>query len=123
MYRIPFVLTAVLVPTPLVSQRLAPVPAYAISSPMVSPQGSRLQHLRPDSAIAIPRTYWLEGGVIGAVTVGVLGTLWFRGMSDSRPGLGATVGIGALCGAVGFTPGALIGGLFRKSSKAHPHFP
>jgi hypothetical protein len=123
MYRILFVLTAVLVPTPLVSQRLAPVPAYAISSPLVSPQGSRLHRLRTDSAIAMPRTYWLEGGAIGAVTVGVLGTLWFRGMSESRPGLGATVAVGALCSAVGFAPGALIGGQFRKSSKARPHAP
>ena len=123
MYRILFVLTAVLGPTPLVGQRLAPVPAYATSSLMVSPQASRWHRLRPDSAIAIPRTYWLEGGVIGAVTVGVLGTLWFRGMSESRPGLGATVAVGALCSAVGFAPGALIGGQFRKSSQARPHSP
>jgi len=123
MYRILVVLPAVLVPTPLVSQRLAPVPAYATSSLMVSPQGSRLHSLRTDGAIAIPRTYWLEGGVIGAVTVGVLGTLWFRGMSESRPGLGATLAVGALCGAVGFAPGTLIGGQFRKSSKARPHSP
>jgi len=116
MYRILLVLTAVFVPTPLVSQRLAPVPAYATSSLMVSPQGSRLHRLRTDSAIAIPRTYWLEGGVIGAVTVGVLGTLWFRGMSESRPGLGATVAVAALCSVVGFAPGTLIGGQFRKSS-------
>src|SRR5712671_4892684 len=102
MSRILFVLAAVLVPSPLVSQRLAPVPAYAISSPLRSPQWSRLHRFRADSAIGIPRTYWLEGGVIGAVTVGVLGTLLFRGMSDSRPGLGATVAVGALCGAAGF---------------------
>ena len=121
MYRILVVLPAVLVPTPLVSQRLAPVPAYATSSLMVSPQGSRLHRVRTDTAIAYPRTFWLEGGVIGAVTVGVLGTLWFRGMSESRPGLGATLAVGALCGAVGFAPGALIGGQFRKSSKAPPH--
>ncbi len=123
MYRILFVLTAVLVPTPLVGQRLAPVPVYATSSVVVSPQGSALHRLRTDSAIVIPRTYWLEGGVIGAVTVGVLGTLWFRGISDSRPGLGSTVAVGALCGAAGFAPGALIGGQFRKSSKARPHSP
>ena len=123
MYRLLFVLTAVLVPAPLVSQRLAPVPAYAAYSPMGSLQGSRFDRLRTDSAIVIPRTYWLEGGVIGAVTVGVLGTLWFRGMSDSRPGLGATVAVGALCGAAGFAPGALIGGQFRKSSRARPHSP
>jgi len=120
MYRILFMLTAVLVPSLLVGQRLAPVPAYGTSSLIVSPQRSGLHRIRIDSAIAIPRTYWLEGGVLSAVTVGVLGTLWFRGMSDSRPGLGSTVAVGALCGAVGFAPGALIGGQFRKHSKARP---
>jgi hypothetical protein len=109
MYRILFALTVVLVPTPLVSQRLAPIPAYV--------QESRSDRFRVDSAIAIPRTYWLEGGAIGAVTVGVLGTLWFRGMSESHPGFGATVAVSALCAAAGFAPGALIGGQFRKSSR------
>jgi hypothetical protein len=121
MHRILFVLTALLVPTPLVGQRLAPIPAYATSSGMVSPQGSGLHRFRTESVIAIPHTYWLEGGLIGAATVGVFGTLWFRGMSESRPGLGATVAVGALCGAVGFAPGALIGGQFRKGSKERPH--
>jgi hypothetical protein len=116
MYRILFALTVVLVPTPLVSQRLAPV-AYATASPVAFLQQSRSDGFRVDSAIAIPRTYWLEGGAIGALTVGVLGTLWFRGMSESHPGFGATVAVSALCAAAGFAPGALIGGQFRKSSR------
>ena len=62
--------------------------------------------------------YWLEGGVIGAATVGVLGTLWFRGMSDTRPGLGSTILVAALCSAAGFGPGSLIGGQFRKHARA-----
>ena len=112
MYRL-LLLAALLVATPLAGQRLPPVPTYAASS-MPSPYASRIDRFRPDSVIAIPRTYWLEGGVVGAVTTGVLGTLWFRGMSDSPPGWGATLGIGTLCAAVGFAPGALIGGQFRK---------
>ena len=66
-----------------------------------------------------PRTYWFEGGVIGAITGGVLGTLWFRGMSESRHSFGSTVAVGMLCGAVAFVPGALIGGQFRKTARAH----
>jgi hypothetical protein len=121
MYRI-FLFTALLVPTPLAGQRIPPIPAFAASS-VLSPHASRFDRFHPDSVIAIPRTYWLEGGLLGAVATGVLGTLWFRGMSDSRPGWGATIGVGTLCAAVGFAPGALIGGQFRKPSRARPHSP
>jgi len=119
MYRILFAGAALLVPTSLVSQRLTPVPAYATSSMMTGPLAPRFHDALADSVIAIPRTYWLEGAAIGAITVGVLGTLWFRGMSESRHSLGSTVAVGVLCGAVGFAPGALIGGQFRKSTRAH----
>src|SRR4029077_15516270 len=51
MYRILFVLTALLVPTPLVGQRLAPVPSYGPFSLVVSPRASGLGRLRTDSAI------------------------------------------------------------------------
>lgn len=112
-------IAALLVPTSLVSQRLAPLPraemvAYATISLGSAPHYDRSL---ADSAMAIPRTYWLEGGVVGAITVGVLGTLWFQGMSDSRHSLGSTVAVGALCGAVGFAPGALIGGQFHKTAR------
>jgi hypothetical protein len=119
MYRLLFAGAALLVPTSLVSQRLTPVPAYATSSMMTGPLAPRFHGALADSVIAIPRTYWLEGGAIGAITVGVLGTLWFRGMSESRHSLGSTVAVGVLCGALGFAPGALIGGQFRKSTRAH----
>jgi hypothetical protein len=109
MFRILLVIAALPVPSSLVGQRLASLPAHR----------SALHYDRSlaDSAMALPRTYWLEGGVVGAVTVGVLGTVWFRGASDSRPSLGSTVVIGALCGAAGFAPGALIGGQFRKPTR------
>lgn len=123
MHRFLFVLAALLVPAPLLSQRLAPVPAYATSSLLAFPTRLRSTASPSIVRIAIPRTYWLEGGIIGAVTTGVLGTLWFRGMSESRPGFGATVAVSSLCAAVGFVPGAFIGGQFRKPSKAPPHSP
>jgi hypothetical protein len=119
MYRLFFAGAALLVPTPLVSQRLTPVPAYATSSTVMGPLAPRFRGALADSAIAIPRSYWLEGGAIGAITVGVLGTLWFRDTSESRHSLGSTVAVGVLCSVVGFAPGALIGGQFRKSIRAH----
>ncbi len=117
MHRLLLGLAVLLVPTSLVGQRLAPVPPYATLSVQVSPLAPRFDRLALDSATAIPRTYWLEGGVIGAITVGVLGTLWFSGMSESSHSLGSTIAVGALCGAVGFAPGALIGGQFRKPER------
>jgi hypothetical protein len=110
MSRMLLVCAALLAPTPLLSQRLAHL------SVTVRPPIPRFEHVLRDGTI--PRTYWLEGGVIGAVTVGVLGTVWFRGVSDSRPSFGSTVAIALLCSATGFGPGALIGGQFRKPAKA-----
>src|SRR5260221_10805840 len=85
MYRILLVGVALLVPTSLECQRLAPVPPYARSSIMVGPLAPRFDRVLGDRGF--PRTYWFEGGVIGAITGGVLGTLWFRGMSESRHSL------------------------------------
>ena len=118
MYRILFAGAALLVPTSLECQRLAPVPPYTRSSIMVGPPAPRFDRALRDRGF--PRTYWLEGGVIGGITGGVLGTLWFRGMSESRQSFGSTVAVGMLCGAVAFVPAALIGGQFRKPAKAHP---
>ena len=124
MYRILGVFAAtLLVPSPVVGQRLESFPTYAPAPIGPIPEALRVERILTDSAATIPRTYWLEGSIIGAVTVGVLGTVWFRGMSDSRPGFGATVAVGVLCGAAGFGPGALIGGQFRKSTKTRPRAP
>ena len=104
MHRLLFICAALLFPTSLVGQRLAPVMARA---PV-----PRFDHVLSHGTI--PRTYWLEGGIIGGVTTGVLGTLWFEGVSESPHSLASTVAIGLLCSAVGFAPGALIGGQFHK---------
>jgi hypothetical protein len=92
------------------------VPSYAFSR---APAVSFGLQLYSDSARVIPRTYWLEGGIIGGVSVGVVGALWFSGMSESGNSVGGTIAGGLLCGAVGFTAGALIGGQFRKSAQHH----
>ena len=113
MYRRLMVPAALLLPSSMVAQRLGPVPAYAASTlppPSAAPRVNSLL-----TGAAIPRTYWLDGGTIGGVGLGILGALWFRGMSESSTPLGATIAGGVLLGAVGFTAGALIGGQFRKS--------
>ncbi len=117
MHRILLASAALLLPSSLASQRLAPVPAYAAAAfppPSVAvPVNSLL------TAAAIPRTYWLEGGVIGGIGLGIAGAMWFEGMSESPNPIGATIAGGALIGAVGFTAGALVGGQFRKSGHAN----
>lgn len=123
MHRILLVVAALRVPTALVSQRLPPIPVHATFSLKAPLPAAHFDHGLADSAVAIPPTYWLEGGVIGAITVGVLGTLWFQGMSESSQSFGSTVAVGLLCGAVGFAPGALIGGQFRQSTKTRAHLP
>jgi hypothetical protein len=104
--------SAALLPSSLNAQRRPPVPHYAVS---LGPATSFAPPSYADSARAIPRTYWLEGGIVAGVGVGVLGALWFGGMSESPNPIGSTIAGGLLCGAVGFTAGALIGGQFRKS--------
>ncbi len=113
MYRTLMVPAALLLPSSMVAQRLGPVPAYAASALPPPSAAPRVDSLL--TGAAIPRTYWLEGGTIGGVGLGILGALWFRGMSESPTPLGATIAGGVLIGAVGFTAGALIGGQFRKS--------
>jgi hypothetical protein len=66
---------------------------------------------------AIPRTYWLEGGLIGGAIVGTFGALLFLGLDQDSHGshVGVAVG-GFITGGVlvGFPAGALVGGLFPK---------
>jgi hypothetical protein len=70
-------------------------------------------------------TYWLTGGLIGGVAMGVLGAVVGAGLcadddTDHSTGTCILAGLGgaAIFGGVGFTVGALIGGLFPKSEAA-----
>ena len=76
--------------------------------------------LFPPALAAPPRTYWLEGGLIGGVGVGLFGAFVGHGLctdSDVQQNCtGPTLGLAALGGCVGFTVGALIGGQFRKGA-------
>jgi len=65
-----------------------------------------------------PRTYWLEGGLIGGVVVGALGSQLCR-LGDGSSG-SCAVKVFVITGAfIGFPAGALIGGQLKK----HPPNP
>jgi hypothetical protein len=65
---------------------------------------------------SIAPTYWLEGGVIGALVVGLWAGTGSRDFCEWSAGCQVLVGV--LSGAVGFVPGALVGGLFPKRDGA-----
>ncbi|SRR6266540_4575174 len=118
MFRI-LVLSAVfLVPTSLAAQRLTPVPTYVVSR---RPSLSRAARFAGTPlSKEIPRTYWLEGGITGGASVGVMSALYFRGLGESGDRTAGTIAGFVLGGVVGFTGGALIGGQLRKSSHRRP---
>ena len=105
---------ALLVPTSAFAQRLTPpfpTASFAASSALFGADSA--------NARKIPRTYWLEGGLIAGTGLGVLTALWCRGMSEEpSSNVAGTIGCFVLGGAVGFPAGALIGGQFRKSGHA-----
>ena len=70
-------------------------------------------------SVAIRRTYWLEGGLIGAVLVGALGTQLCKLGEGSRDT--CSVKLFFLAGGfIGFPAGALIGGRFTKHGPPPP---
>jgi hypothetical protein len=114
-------LVALLSARPAVGQRLSSAlpslgPSIRVRSSAFSVPESRLRYPPP----ARPRTYWLEGGSVGGIGLGVFGAL--HGLcadSDVQHNCtGSTLGVGVLGAGVGFTVGALIGGQFRKGAVA-----
>lgn len=99
--------------TPLAGQRLTPMPPYVAAALPVRSQVPRFDSVL--TTRTVPRTYWLEGGIVGGVGIGVLSALWVRGMSESSSTAGTVAGF-VLGAAVGFPAGALIGGQFKKPS-------
>jgi hypothetical protein len=59
-----------------------------------------------------PRSYWLEGGLIGVAVFGAIGAV-FVGNTDHPSSTDAAIGFvgGAI---IGFPVGALVGGQFHK---------
>ena len=71
--------------------------------------------LRDSTTRKIPRTYWLEGGLIGGVIVGALGSQLCK-LGDN-PSSMCFVEVFLITGTfIGFPAGALIGGQFKKSN-------
>ena len=82
--------------------------------PALSAAGLNLTRAWASDSLPRRRTYWLEGGVVGGVLLGLVGTQ-FCGQGTSRPGLGCYVPAFAFIGGVvGFPLGALIGHQFVK---------
>ena len=103
-------------PVSLAGQRLTPVPAYAVGT---LPPLAHTAHFAADSIVPkISRTYWLEGGIVGGVSLGILSMMIFRGMRESTEENVAGDVAGFVLGAtVGFPAGALLGGQIRKSDQ------
>jgi hypothetical protein len=86
--------------------------------------GTSLYARSDSSAAASKRTYWLEGGVIGAVVLGVASFLAYDALANSAcsdtggAGCKGSQGLATLGGAgLGFLIGALIG---KGHTKAEP---
>ena len=106
-------LSAVLLfPSSLAAQRLTPLPSYAVATRPALFRATRFE--RTPLPGEIPRTYWLEGGLTGGVSVGTMSALYFRSLGESGDRTAGTIAGFVLGGLVGFTGGALIGGQFRK---------
>lgn len=99
---------AVLIPSAGAAQRLKP--AFASATVPLLPM---TQRYAVDSA-ALPRTYWVEGGVVGGSALAVFTILLFRGIAESPPTVGGMAMAGLIGASVGFPAGALIGSHFRK---------
>jgi hypothetical protein len=95
--------------------------AFATYTPTSFEPTVELTDLNADLRRDTRPTYWLTGGIIGGATLGVLGAVLGAGLcaeSESHESTGtcilAGIGGGVLSAGVGFTVGALIGGLFPK---------
>ena len=99
---------ALLAPALLQGQRLAPVSPYAVSAG-ASPTAS----YQLDSTKTIPRTYWLEGGLIGGVVMGVF-TIGLAGLGEGHTSTAGHAMAFLIGASVGFPVGSLIGGQFPK---------
>jgi len=109
-------LALLLAPGAAAGQRLARIPQSALNSvPWPSTAGASAP-LRPSPG-TLPRTYWLEGGLVGGIGLGVVSAMGFHDLCESSNCTRATLA-GFLLGAtVGFPVGALVGGQIRKREK------
>ena len=115
-------------PTAGTAQRLTPewqpLPVATLPSFLLPPAVRTRIEVRPSRPDTYPRTYWKEGGVIGGLVLGIAAALLVDGLCGSDGGeencTAKTFGGAALGAGVGFTAGALIGGLFPKGRHSDP---
>ena len=90
-------------------------PQFTVEHPVaLLPPRLERAAVRDSTARRIPRTYWLEGGLIGGGVVGLLGAQFCR-VADSPRG-SCYIEVFLISGTfIGFPAGALIGGQFNKS--------
>lgn len=102
--------------------RPPPGPAFALFRPAPALPPARpasFIHDGDSSPRAIPRTYWLEGGVAGGIGLGLVAAVLYGGLclEESQSCTGTILGGFAVGGALGFVAGALVGGQFRKAAR------
>lgn len=99
------------------AQERAPCDRLACSASIAeSPGALRINEL-VNSPRELPRTYWLEGGIAGAIGLGLFTAVLYGGLCESQSCTGSTIAGAAFGGAVGLTIGALVGGQFRKGPR------
>jgi len=89
--------------------------------PLVSARPATLDLTSPNLSTpnTLAPTYWKEGGIVGAIVVGLAGAVVAGGLcgnSETNQGgcSGTTAGALVVGGLTGFALGALIGGQFHK---------
>jgi hypothetical protein len=110
-------LAILVAPAGAVGQRLTPLPQNVLNTVRWPSASRQFTQVRPAPGTP-PRTYWLEGGLVGGIGLGVVSAVELRSACESRSCTAGTIAGGVLGGFVGFTVGALVGGAFRKGEKA-----
>lgn len=108
--------------SPLSSEVLGAVVFWQLSDRRSEPAlAQRPGTLRIDEDVnsprALPRTYWLEGGITGGIGLGLVAAVLYGALclEESQSCTGSTIGGAVFGGGLGFTVGALVGGQFHKA--------
>src|SRR5437879_12048520 len=90
-------LAILLAPAGAVGQRLAPVPQSTLNAVRWPAASTASTQLFPAPGTP-PRTYWLEGGLVGAIGLGLFSAVALRSVSDVCSRITVTTGGPVPCG-------------------------